>query len=234
MFPLTWQNSYVQPANKEKIELVESPAPVFLCACDEDFRDTGLSAFEYLEQLRLSRLVPNLVICDIDGGITNENAPIPSPDGDPLKEKKLKFPEVNMEAFLQKNLNILHKQQYQTFDQAYPDHKKTQQEREFVMDVRKLFFNILKPILAPLTEKDPNNPNKMMYFKGVDGSDVSTVFDKYFEREDYNYLFEDDENISAFVKMLISGSPFQHFCDDYFEEEINNFKLFTSILTSNE
>lgn len=63
------------------------------------------------------------------------------------------------------------------------------------MDVRKLFFNILKPFLEPLTEvENPSDPNsKPAYFKKVDSNDVSAVFDKYFERQEYMYLFDDED-----------------------------------------
>ena len=61
------------------------------------------------------------------------------------------------------------------------------------MDVRKLFFNILKPILEPLLETDPDDPTKPLYFKKTESNDVSTVFDKYFERNEYMYLFDEED-----------------------------------------
>ena len=44
-----------------------------------------------------------------------------------------------------------------------------------------------------------------------------------------------DEGHHAFVKRLADSSQFQCFCDNYFlEDEINNFKMFFSIVSDDE
>ena len=102
MFPLTWQNSYIQPTNAETKDLVESPSPVFLCTSDELFDG---NCFEYLEDLRQS-ICPNLAICDIDGANTNEI--------------ELKFPAMPNEKHCIKTLASLKNQVIAQFDLAYP------------------------------------------------------------------------------------------------------------------
>jgi hypothetical protein len=55
------------------------------------------------------------------------------------------------------------------------------------MDVRNLFFNILKVFLAPILREGRNG--KPLYFKNFEKTDVSAVFKNYFKVEDYLELF---------------------------------------------
>jgi len=82
MFPLTWQNSYVQPANQNLIELVESPCPVLFCCSPFDFL-LGSPPFEYLMELT-EQGFNNIAVLDIDGCFTNSIA----------------FPEICMESHM--------------------------------------------------------------------------------------------------------------------------------------
>ena len=146
---------------------------------------------EYLSELR-KNVVPNMAICDIDGGVTNEI--------------DLNFPEVHMEPFLVKNLNILKNQQMQQFDQAF-DHSfnPDEDEKKFVKDVRSLFFNILKPILSPLIVNDEET-GKPKYFHQVDSRDVSAVFEKYFKKAEYFELFEGSASEEFVARLMEAGA----------------------------
>ena len=126
-------------------------------------------------------------------------------------------------------LNVLKNRQLTQFDRAFSDShsldalgcdlgdeagKST--EDTFIQDVRQIFFSFLKPILEQAeklidTERDAN--------------DKSTVFGKYFNQADFVDLFEGSTQ-EDFVKRLVYGSSFQHFCDDYFSEEITNYQMF--------
>jgi len=64
-----------------------------------------------------------------------------------------------------------------------------------------------------------------------DANDKSTVFGKYFNQVDFVDLFEGSSQ-ENFVKRLVYGSSFQHFCDDYFSEEITNYQMFQKIINS--
>lgn len=236
MFPLVWQYNQVQPANKTTVELIESPSPLIFCCSDEDTHHMGLSAFEYILELQKDGF-KNIAVCDIDGKFTNESDSFNSETG-------IKFPEVFQESFLVRNLNILMNKQMQSFDKAYPDIYSEQQEASLVDDVRELFFNILKPILLPLfqTEHDSNqmtNPGKRMEDKDKkyiyidtnrDAADVGTVFEKYFKKEDFLELFEGPG--FDFVKKLVDGGAFQHFCDDFFntDSDLTNRRMFEAII----
>lgn len=220
MFPLVWQYNQVQPANKTTIDLIESPSPLIFCCSDEDAHHMGLSAFEYILELQKDGF-KNIAVCDIDGKFTNESDSFNSETG-------IKFPDVFQEQFLVRNLNILMNKQMQSFDKAYPDINSEQQEASLVSDVRELFFNILKPILLPLFQKESGN---YLYIDtNKDAADVGTVFEKYFNKEDFLELFEGPGY--DFVKKLVDGGAFQHFCDDFFntDSDLTNRRMFEAII----
>jgi len=75
-----------------------------------------------------------------------------------------------------------------------------------VNDIRKLFFDVLKPILEPLFKKKKNGDYKYID-TSRDGNDVGTVFEKYFhKKEKFLDLFEGPGE--DFVKKLVDGGAF--------------------------
>ena len=81
-----------------------------------------------------------------------------------------------------------------------------------INDIRAMFFSFLKPYLECVgTYIDKNRK----------ADDVNTIFGKYFNTP--GYLSEFDEASAPFAKRLVNSSQFQHFCDDYFSEELTNY-----------
>ena len=82
------------------------------------------------------------------------------------------------------------------------------------------FFAFLKPILERVEE---------CIAKTFKADDVGTVFDKYFDKA--RFLEEFDGSITyQFVLKLVNGASFQHFCDDFFSDELTNYQMFKAIL----
>jgi hypothetical protein len=213
MFPLVWKYNQVQPANKTTVELIESPSPLIFCCSDQDTQHMGLSAFEYILALQNDGF-KNIAVCDIDAKLTNES------DNDNSKTG-IKFPKIMGEDIrLVRNLNILLNKQMQAFDQAYPDVDTEKNENSMVDDVRKLFFSILRPILfeliktvpessqqtTPGARKDANDVKYVYIDTDRDADDVGTVFEKYFNKEDFLDVFEGPD--LEFVKKLVDGGAF--------------------------
>ena len=91
---------------------------------------------------------------------------------------------------------------------------------KFVDDIRMIFFSFLKPILQCVED----NIDKR--FKA---DDLGTVFDKYFKKASFLEEFETSE-VLPFVKRLVDGASFQHFCDDYFSLEMTNYQMFQAVI----
>jgi hypothetical protein len=66
LFPLTWQNSYIQPASADLSGYAEAPSPVIFC-CSPLAMD-----FDYFMNLEEVDGLKNLAILDIDGCYTND------------------------------------------------------------------------------------------------------------------------------------------------------------------
>lgn len=90
-----------------------------------------------------------------------------------------------------------------------------------------MFFSFLKPILANVENyigDDYKGENRKLK-----AEDKLTVFDKYFDKKDFLDDFTGSKSYE-FIVGLVDGSPFQHFCDDFFSEEFTNYKMFQGIL----
>lgn len=125
----------------------------------------------------------------------------------------MKLPECQWEPLMLKTLNQLKQKQMQRFDYAFQDRKAAEDNNNtLVMDVRNLFFNILKVFLAPILKE--GRDGEKLYYKKIDGSDVSAVFKNYFKVEDYLELFAGDEDanepppVEKFSKFLVEGGAF--------------------------
>ena len=103
------------------------------------------------------------------------------------------------------------------FDTAF---QVEESKEKYVEDIRQMFFSFLKPILKTV----PDFINK-----DLKADDVGTVFGKYFDKPGFVEEFENSMD-KDFIGKLVDGSPFQHFCDDFFSEEFTNYKMFEGIM----
>jgi len=142
-----------------------------------------------------------------------------------------------------KALNIAKNSKIAKYDYAYKEmvdpelqDEKTieKNEREFVVTIRKKFFDFLRPLLLPVKDcirekykKENRKTSKEEESKKLE--DENIVFGNYFDMKKYMVPFE-DEGIQPFVKRFADSSQFQCFCDDYFlEDGVTNYRMFYSI-----
>ncbi len=93
LFPLTWQNSYIQPGNPNLIGYADGTLPLIYGACSYD------ASFETFE-LQCNESV---VICDIDASFTNN----------------VELPRLPTEPMIIRLLSLMRNQRVEQYDFAY-------------------------------------------------------------------------------------------------------------------
>ncbi|CDW84178.1 UNKNOWN [Stylonychia lemnae] len=192
MFPMTWQNTYIQPGNENLAGYCEG---IMVCIYGSN---SMINSYDYFEALNH----PEIVICDIDAGFTNT----------------ISLPCYPDESMYIRTLNTLKNSRINQYDKAYPD-SQIPDDDDFVVQVRETFFKMLKPYLSRIEE---------CIDKSVDPN--GAYFQKYFKQEKFLENFECYGQMHLeFAKALIQSSQFQHFCDEYSDEDLNNFTMLKEI-----